>query len=410
VIDGDVTEDDGEDEVRLYGQESKLNDIYLALREIGWSYRDGEKYERAEVDLEDSEVKILKKLCRKAKQKLQRALKQRPSDRPDDAPCMDELSEIELGLQELHANPAYHKSRTKMKNIYFYLIPSLIRLLKEIIHYFHIADDLSSTRSSLTIPHVRLVVSLMTPIVRLRDTLEKYPKPDGLNVARPVKNGIFLPLSQVRQALQLCLSNYDRRVEYARQRERDAARHAADEERFAAAELEAQRKRAARAEWHHLHKERRHCEGYIGIKKMDHLAVPPVVDIDQNGEPFERVSVFGPRIGPSPSKTMQARQHPWDKHELAALEAGLKEFAGPDVYIKIFRAYCCQHGVLNRYNVTEIVTKAADLIGFRKKKQMKKQGYVEDWLEEIYLWTAPWEYGDGGRGQENRVASDQMDA
>ncbi|KJX97644.1 hypothetical protein TI39_contig475g00023 [Zymoseptoria brevis] len=397
--------DERDDSLRLYDQESRLKDIYLALNDIGRSRRAGQQRERAEIDLADPEVIRLETLCKKASKKL----KQPASRSSDRLPCMDELGLIEDGLLDLNNNQAYFKSRTKMENMYFHLVPSLVRLLREVIHYFQARDNLASTRSSIKIDNVRFVVQLMRPIVNLKGTLEKYQKPDGLNMKLPVRNGVLLPLNEVRIALQGVVASHNRREELARQRSQDAILAAEREQRWVEEAEEARRRQYQKKKWQQLHLQRRDAEYIIdSVAKLDHLAVPPLVDIDHNGEPFERIALFTPRVGPPPSKTTAARAKIRPEHEVAALEAGLKAYAGPHVYQDIFKTYCVQHGVLTEWSVTEIVTLAADIVAVEKQEQMKEQGYVEDWVEQIPLWTAP-NPDLIEQGQENRAVVEEED-
>ncbi|EGP91335.1 uncharacterized protein MYCGRDRAFT_107288 [Zymoseptoria tritici IPO323] len=397
--------DERDDTLRLYDQESRLKDIYLALKDIGWSHCEGEQHKRTEIDLADPEVIRLKELCVNARKKLEQ-----PASRSSDRlPCMDELGLIEDGLLDLDNDQAYFNSRTKMTNMYFYLVPNLVKLLRGVIRYFQAKDNLASTRSSIEIDNVRFIVQVMRPIVNLKGTLEKYPKPVGLNMRLPVRNDVLLPLNQVRIALQGVVATHNRREELARQRTQDAILAAEREQRWVEEAEEARRRQYQKKKWQQLHLQRRDAEYIIdSVAKLDHLAVPPLVDIDHNGEPFERIALFTSRVGPPPSKTTAARAKIRPEHELAALEAGLKAYAGPRVYQDIFETYCVQHGVLTDWSVTEIVTLAADIVAVEKREQMKEQGYVEDWVEQIPLWTAP--HPDlVEQGQENRAGVEEED-
>ena len=58
-----------------------------------------------------------------------------------------------------------------------------------------------------------------------------------------------------------------------------------------------------------------------------------------------------------------------------------------NVFVKIFRRYCGRHGALSRFNVTEIVTVAADLKDYLIRMQQHDYDGVQDWVRAIPVWT-----------------------
>ena len=118
--------------------------------------------------------------------------------------------------------------------------------------------------------------------------------------------------------------------------------------------------------------------------KMRHLQMPdPNLDIDANGAIFRRVSLFHPRVGPPPGLLEDAKCIPWTEGELRALTDGLKSYAGPMVYERLFRAWCPRGMMLNKYNVMEIVASAENV----KKYYEDVGGVVEDWVKAIPVWS-----------------------
>ena len=139
-------------------------------------------------------------------------------------------------------------------------------------------------------------------------------------------------------------------------------------------------------------------------KKRQHLQIPDnLIDIDQNGYPFERTEVFQPRVGPPPGLMDEAAAQEWSLFELEALCDGLKRYAGARVFERIFRMYCRPMQVLNKYSVTEIVTIAADVREKLIQSQTEIDGQVEGWVKSIPVWTK----GHHALGKENEEAGEQ---
>jgi hypothetical protein len=67
------------------------------------------------------------------------------------------------------------------------------------------------------------------------------------------------------------------------------------------------------------------------------------------------------KLEPTPAALERAPGLAWYTEQLEALSERLWNYQGPDVYGKIFRQYCRETGLLNTLNVTEILTKAAQL-------------------------------------------------
>ena len=94
----------------------------------------------------------------------------------------------------------------------------------------------------------------------------------------------------------------------------------------------------------------------------------------------------------------------WPTKAIEALQLGLKRHAGQCVYEKIFAEHCCDaRGVLNSYNVTEIVVTAAGLKKYLEKDDMEKLGYVQEWVEAIPVWPREYSYVD----EEDAVEGEQ---
>ncbi|KAI6848309.1 hypothetical protein KC332_g1863 [Hortaea werneckii] len=276
------------------------------------------------------------------------------------------------------------------KDVYFHLFPKLAELLRAIVKHYEELDTVEGTRDDLTLGHLKNVVSLVKMILDLGEGAKKYnPRPpSNLALIRPVEIGILAPLKkmnvvlrQVVRSKELEQQSQETRRHQARLREQELMR----EEKLEKWHAEISK---VRQKWEFLHNERLYAEGFVGsARKQRHLAPPePMPEFDHNGIPFDRVEVFKHRIGPSRA-AVDASRVVWSEKQLAALNAGLRKYKGEFVFESIFREYCGRGGPLNEFNVTEIVTCAADL-----KKYMENQrntpGEVEDWVEQIPVWTS----------------------
>lgn len=385
---------------RFYGQWKTLRKISKATEIIGVNHKGGEPLPQRKIRLRNAEVVTIVNLCNEAMDKL--------SSDEDPAADFAHIGERvdELYIADEESEPDF-KDVSMSKDIHAHLFPKLVQLLRHTVEHYEENDVGDSADSRLTPGHLRTVIDLIKLILDLGDGAKKYDNPPPeLALLKPVQNGIIAPLKPMHAALKRELRRHD-----------DIAHHKATQQRLAAfrvlaTQREAQEERRTahakrvRDKWHQLHLERIYAEGGIPTQqKRRHLALPiadEVEERDHNGLPFERLEVFGPRIGPSPALVEQARQNNvWSMPELAALEEGLQKYMGEMVFEKIFRRYCPRKQLLNRYNVTEIVTCAADLKEFLAGMQAHSGGEVEDWVRGIPVWTR----GFAG-GKENVVGQD----
>lgn len=392
----------------LFGQQPLLRQAYQTVEKIGWSYK-GEEHVQNDVDLDDDQVISLKKLCREARTKMSE-LTAGPDDEELVSDPPEELPRICNGVHVLGTKQEYFVDENKVNNIYFHLFPSLVKLVRHTIDCYGEMDkeaDGLTTQRAITIHHLGVVVSLLRAITSLYETLgRKYCEPrKGLCVKQPIMQ-IVVALRQVQDRF---LREIRRHSEKEQQRIEDEARAETErliDERLEREEVLAKERAAIRKKWLLLHDERRAVDANILPRwKKLHLLVPDLTQSDQdsNGEPFERVEVFTSRgIGPSYASTERARSVEWSLIELHALRTGLEEFAGERLWVKMFRRYCVRGAPLHRFNVTEIVTIAADMLKYEEDRQSREFGTVEEWarVAKEQMWTKP-KIQRGG--QENHV-------
>lgn len=372
-----------EDASRLYGQWHRLRLMCDAVKFIGVNYHGGAPQPRRNIKLRSAEVGTIINLCNAVMDKLSEG----QEHVPDFALIMEHVD----ALHRDASDPDFTNVNT-IKSIYFSLFPKLVDVLRHTVECYEDLDLDEGASNGLTIGHLEIVVKLIKKMIELGEGVKKYTSPDSsLALVRPVRYGILAPLKTMEVALGKILRDrkYERRIQKEQQREaKHRARAAKKQQR---AEEQRSRVRKVQHKWHLLHHERIFAEGFVAsAQKHSHLAPPePLADIeiDPSGVPFERLEVFIARVGPSLASVEAAREKIWSLDELEAFQEGLERYTGPCVFEKIFRRYCGKNGPLRPYNVTEIVTCAADLKEYLSDLQQRQGGEVDDWVRAIPLWT-----------------------
>lgn len=287
-------------------------------------------------------------------------------------------------------------------DLYLHLIPHLVKLLREVVLYYSVRSDDLNAGLCISIEQLRLVSEVTFAIVqvlRFAKNIKKAPPILPRGIIESTKKEIATPL---RAANTVFLAYLQRHRDELRQQSQNAAIE--ERSRHWSAIQEPLR------QWRRLHEERRYAEGdYLTAGKQMHLAYlgPHAPELDSDGLVFERVHVFGsgrPHIGPSVVQLQRAREvnGEWSSDQLGALQRGLKNFTGPNVFRNIFQTYCGRGGLLNKFNVTEIVTQAAQL------KDSLLEGYRDsataapEWVQQIPVWTRPVAAGKENETQGHR--------
>ena len=150
-----------------------------------------------------------------------------------------------------------------------------------------------------------------------------------------------------------------------------------------------ERAEARRDEWHSLHVARLAAEP--DPRRFPHLRLKELasdIDLDANGELFERLELFAPRTQASPAVPhgQHVERIEWTDAELAALLDGLKKFTGPSVFYDIFATYCGPSGPLRSYNVQQITRKAAYLRRILLQANLTQSRESEHWINSIPIY------------------------
>jgi hypothetical protein len=286
-----------------------------------------------------------------------------------------------------------------LRNILLFLIPQYVRLLLSVIERYTLLDSSSQATSvNVNLDRVLFLRSLCADIVALGEDLDEKKKHRRFSNAykdhiEPTRRNIIVPIRSLIETFLLAIKDTRGREEQERRtrliREEEARRRQSE-----ALQEEYHRARKRKVtEWRRLHEQRRYAErGFLSFAKQLLLAYVEPVDqeLDSDGLPFERVDVFAPlrvRVGPSPEQMQSARAKSWSFQQEQDLMAGLKEYAGDDVLFRIFTRYCGNS--LTAFNVSDIVTRAADLKERCLLEHQESQQTAPAWVQQIPVWTRP---------------------
>ncbi|KAK0915903.1 hypothetical protein LTR91_011599 [Friedmanniomyces endolithicus] len=382
------------DQARLYGQFPALRGVCKSLERVGVQTLGGSPQPQCIIRLKDEKVIAAVNLSKSVLTKLENMEDPR-SDLIDAAGAVDALYHNSGG------NEPQLDNVVRIKNIYFHLFPQLVRMVYRMLLAYEESDAGKELGSPLTSEHLRLVRTMIKVVLDLADGAKKYVRPPSrLCLVQPVDNGVVAPLKVVYKAFTTAHTQLERAAVHRRQHQLVAQRDALAAEREEKEERHAQHFKKIKQKWQQLHFERVCAEDCImSLQKRNHLrCIPfPEAEFDDNGNVFERVEIFRPRIGPTPAAVERARAFAWPEECLVALADGLKQYAGLDVFEKVFRRYCGRNGLLHHYNVTEIVVCAADM----KPWLLQQEVGLEDWVTTVPVWTK-----EHPLGKENEVAEE----
>ena len=273
--------------------------------------------------------------------------------------------------------------------IYTYVVANVVLMLREFISHGQVFNAelkmLVLKRPSLDI-FIETASSLSSFGSRIMAIRGEKTKATNPKIAGRVEKAILTPLEDVTGVLRRERESIiDREEEQAshREHEKEAAYR---EQQLARLRERKERAEARKDEWHSLHVARLAAEP--DPRRFAHLRLKELasdVDLDANGQPFERLELFAPRIQASPamSQTTAEDYSDWADEELATLLEGLKTFAGPSVFYDIFATYCRPGESLRRYNVQQTTRKAAYLRRLLMEADLAQSKDSEGWIYSI---------------------------
>ncbi|KAK3050562.1 hypothetical protein LTR09_008202 [Extremus antarcticus] len=393
------------DKKRVFGQWEQLEKIYKIADHIGRPVEGRgltqTRSHKIDLLLEDEQVRATVKLCKKtitAFNKMtddtsENDTREEPTDRlPRIRECIDGL----CGKSDVFEYD--ERNVVRCTSIYFHLVPKLLVLLQSAIACYEEQDKDTAGPNKLAIDHLLVLNEIIDLLLDLIEGAADYfPRPDTADhVVQPVRE-IAPRLRDIHRVFKnkIAQHEYDQAVTLrAEAAAHQAALDLEEEEQHRAQQAEHNR---IQSKWEDLHKVRYRAEtGIPLLHKLIHLELP-AFDIDANGRPFQRMELFHPRVGPPPGLVERASNLEWSNVELWALRDGLREYAGEYVFEKVFLRYCCARKELNRFNVTEVVVKAALLREWLIRYDTDHGVEVAEWIKGILVWIN----GQHALGKEN---------
>ncbi|GAB7355333.1 hypothetical protein MBLNU459_g5863t1 [Dothideomycetes sp. NU459] len=281
-------------------------------------------------------------------------------------------------------------NRKTVRDVFAYVLPKLTLLVRSLMKNY------ASEGSDLTYDQLKAVRRLIKTIVGMGRKVqggEARKKAFSVAIKRPVRS-IVGSLDRAQGDFELRIAKIEENCAAVKRAERAQLAHARQEED----ERRKTRQAGERAwlhGWARLHSDRYAAElrGKHALRpeKDRHLRVVPLTrhgpqspEVDANGQPIERMQMFGRREGQAPpdhdtDNTFQ----PFELEPLYALRKGLEAYAGPRVYQRIFDEYCRDGQPLQPYNVSEIVEQAVWLRRCLIEDSEAQGVEVEDWVYGI---------------------------
>ena len=260
-------------------------------------------------------------------------------------PFMDTLDEQLHDLEELtkQLDPATEPKKSAnalLIDIYTAIIPDMVQVLQAAFNYF--GASAAAESRGLSITGVGELCNIAKLIVNVYEPAYVWGrgKLDGMYIVKPVQNKIITPIKKIIQAFR---RQYDkmmreesvhklalRQMQRQKNEEGDRLRQEEAHRRF----LERKLRRDE------LYLARRDAEKSLTDVRIRHLAQPEdwpttvrsLVEVDANGEPYERVELFKPREDFSSQYWAQAfervEDEPWSDEQEHTLIIGLERFSG----------------------------------------------------------------------------------
>nr|POE49102.1 hypothetical protein CFP56_32252 [Quercus suber] len=288
------------------------------------------------------------------------------------------------------------------KGIYTHLFLKLVEVLERMVNYYETSDTGNDDRGQLKYGPLKTINFMIDITLGLygdqKGGAKQYrPRPSsGIKLIQPVES-MCVSLKDIRKVFADVLRRHLREHGSKELKLRYTQANAAVREREQAEQLATEIYLEKRDKWAQLHSVRNRVEDrYLpdAGHYIRHIAFPEdEVEEDSDGFPIDRLEIFTPRVGPPLAMVEEARNRMWSEEEFEALLDGLRTYCGPRVFERIIKRYCGvvdkKRQILNKYNVTELVTKAADLKRDYLQLQGQVDGEVEDWVKMIPEWVKP---------------------
>ncbi|KAJ9627015.1 hypothetical protein H2203_003475 [Taxawa tesnikishii (nom. ined.)] len=367
----DLTLEGEQDQTRFYSQYGKLQAALAGVYHVGLA-RVNQKEYRHRIKITAPVIRELADACKEMNDHIDIL---QDAGRPD-----EQTGELEPELKQRlldlfnHAgvvlDDAADNDADLIEQVYAHAIPELTRVLKSLLVYFESCDSFSVS-TKLSRLHLRTAMKLIRTITDLEEQVRTFKERHKIelepkNLIRPVHNEIYLNLKDVHSAFAQLVS--------AEQKKRPARRQQLVAPRYSVSRTKKRKENASNAEPDATH---------LNTIPLDHPERQGTLELDANGQPFERVEVFAQRNSLAPGFRPKHEAEEWPLEHSRALGEGLARFAGPMVYEQIFREYCHRDGILRPYNVSQIVAKALDIREAMIRLNEEEGKETEQWVLNI---------------------------
>lgn len=330
---------------RLYGYWPRLQRVFKAVNTIGKSYHQNGHVTKHRLKLKDKQVKQLVAWCVEIEEAYSELQDAEAAQREElETGIQAQLNRLDEMVDNLHEdNEEWEldlENETMIQDVFAFAFPALVALLKRMA-LCYAASDAAEKEGAISDAHQQRLLGFMAMIIDLRSGLAKYiaKPPSTYNVVKPIHNDVVAPLKDIHKDLSTRLMRRQRAHESAEVAARRAEQMRLRQEREEEERRRWEQVRRVKEKWNRLHLERRWAETGgraipIRKEKFAHLAFPSsLTEEDFDGIPFERMQLFTPRTGPTPSMMNRVRQVEWSDRALAAVWFGLENYSGTQIQV-----------------------------------------------------------------------------
>lgn len=348
-------EDEGQDEIpdveveeeptlsiepdRLWGHQTALDKIFSYIEE----YREARKEFYDKRYRRKNELRAIKEICElcgisaSGYEDLQVISSYDGPSEPDERQIEQSLPDVLKLVEELNPDDEGEDEDNRTKaaaQVYLYVFPALIHLLQAAVKYHCSIIAPDGPHAMLSFPGLASLGKIFSIIdtldQRSKDWKTKPKLNDKVHVVKDMRNKVTIKLREIAQDLSKRASILRKRDDDLQMQklEAEAARRRRELERRQEEERSIMREKMARLG--NLYFERLKVEP--NIYRQSQLRTPKFGDrrpeLDANGEPFERVSMFQHQYSNHVHHEWEDGEQEWQDDEHQALIDGLKTFYG----------------------------------------------------------------------------------
>lgn len=323
------------DQVQLdetqFRHDANLQAAFCAVNKIGWQREKGKEILRALPSVKTQGAREFLKFCTDTITFLGVGAETETDQTPNLSKDLKKMA-IDIGLK---AEGLSVLERGVVQDILVHILPKLIRLLYRVLELYHFEEvnDLSTEEIQTSMKIMRAIIHLGNKAVSVKTNSIKGPPVKLLG--RRIKSNITDVYTKFRS--RLLAVKRQQEMEESRAEQFERTQQEAEDLR------EMQRIQSTwnewRKHWNALHSERMAVEfrgrSIIPSKKIKHLSTAPLenqstpsIELDANGEPIERIQIFGTRNSQPPHQKELHPYQPWAPELSYVLLKGLRQYAG----------------------------------------------------------------------------------